>query len=176
MGERISRQSGRYNMPSFKEILLTVARLWNEDRRSLLNSSTEIKDHLLRSQGIELQQEELTEKALEKAALNIAQAYDWKHGGWGKAPKFPQPMAIEFLLRRGVHGDRLAIETTVHALREMAKGGMYDVVGGGFSRYSTDDFWLVPHFEKMLYDNAQLAQVYLQGYFNQRGQFLPERM
>lgn len=94
----------------------------------------------------------------------MAQNYDWKNGGWGRAPKFPQPMAIEFLLRRAAQGDRLAMDIASHALYAMAKGGMYDVVGGGFARYSTDDRWLVPHFEKMLYDNAQLALVYLHAY------------
>jgi hypothetical protein len=105
--------------------------------------------------------EPLSTATLQEAALVLAQNYDWKHGGWGKAPKFPQPMAIEFLLRRAVQGDKLALDIADHALHAMAKGGMYDVVGGGFARYSTDDRWLVPHFEKMLYDNAQLALVYL---------------
>ena len=101
--------------------------------------------------------------------MALAQSYDWTHGGWGRAPKFPQPMAIEFLLSRAAGGlgrtaDKFALEIAVHALRAMAKGGMYDVVGGGFARYSTDDRWLVPHFEKMLYDNAQLARAYLHAY------------
>ena len=154
----------RYNMPSFRDVLLTVARLWKEDQQRLVSSGQEITNHLLKSQAVGIQSGALKAENLEKAALKLVQTYDWKHGGWGKAPKFPQPMAIEFLLHRSGHGDKLAIETAVHALREMAKGGMYDVVGGGFARYSTDEFWLVPHFEKMLYDNAQLAQTYLHAY------------
>ena len=90
--------------------------------------------------------------------------YDWGYGGWGAAPKFPQPMTIEYLFHRSLTepAQREAIlKTALHALRSMARGGMYDVVGGGFARYSTDNFWRVPHFEKMLYDNAQLALAYL---------------
>ncbi|MFO3796747.1 MAG: thioredoxin domain-containing protein, partial [Anaerolineales bacterium] len=82
----------------------------------------------------------------------MIRAYDWANGGWGGPPKFPQPLAIEFLLRRGIKGNQQALEVSLHALRCMAKGGMYDVVGGGFHRYSVDASWLVPHFEKMLYD------------------------
>ncbi len=85
-------------------------------------------------------------------------------GGWGTAPKFPQPMTIEYLFHRTLSEPtqrETILKTALHALRAMARGGMYDVVGGGFARYSTDNFWRVPHFEKMLYDNAQLALVYL---------------
>jgi uncharacterized protein YyaL (SSP411 family) len=154
----------RYNLPSFREVLLSVARLWKEDQQRLLQSSQEITEHIQKTAQEFSGQEPLTKSTLEEAALALAQNYDWKHGGWGRAPKFPQPMAIEFLLRRAVRGDRLALDIASHALSAMAKGGMYDVVGGGFARYSTDDLWLVPHFEKMLYDNAQLALVYLHAY------------
>jgi uncharacterized protein YyaL (SSP411 family) len=154
----------RYNMPSFKEILLTVSRLWKDDREQLLRSGAEITNHLIKNQSAQLKEEGLTPDILNQASFRLAQSYDWKHGGWGQAPKFPQPMAIEFLLRQAVRGDQMAQDIAVHALGEMAKGGMYDVVGGGFARYSTDEDWLVPHFEKMLYDNAQLAGVYLHAY------------
>jgi len=106
-------------------------------------------------------------EALETAAQALLSSYDWSKGGWGQAPKFPQPMTIEFLLRRAV-GDPSQKEETLklvsHVLHAMARGGMYDVVGGGFARYSVDNDWRVPHFEKMLYDNAQLALAYLHGY------------
>ena len=92
----------------------------------------------------------------------LAQSYDWQHGGWGQAPKFPQPMSLEFLLKRASRGDSLAIDMVNDALKAMSKGGMYDVVGGGFARYSVDEQWLVPHFEKMLYDNALLLKLYSQ--------------
>lgn len=154
----------RYNMPSFREVLLSIARLWRDERDRLLQSSSDITRHLQNSQTLDLTHEPINLAALDQAAFRLAQTYDWQHGGWGKAPKFPQPMAIEFLLRRASRGDQLARDIAIHALDAMSRGGMYDVVGGGFSRYSTDDRWLVPHFEKMLYDNAQLARVYLQAF------------
>src|SRR5207248_7221604 len=91
--------------------------------------------------------------------------FDAQHAGWGRAPKFPQPMTIEFLLRRWVGaGDERAIAMARATLDAMAAGGIHDQLGGGFHRYSTDAIWLVPHFEKMLYDNAQLARVYLDAF------------
>jgi uncharacterized protein len=138
--------------------------MWKEEREKLLKAGSELADHLRGSYALPEGQQPLSEETLEQAAMGLAQSYDWKNGGWGRAPKFPQPMAIEFLLMRAAKGDRLALDIATHALRAMAKGGMYDVVGGGFARYSTDNEWLVPHFEKMLYDNAQLALAYLHGY------------
>lgn len=151
----------RYRMPSFQEVLATVARLWKEDRAQLLGSANEIITHLQQGRQSLPAGPALDPRLLDQAAFRLAQAYDWQHGGWGPAPRFPQPMAIEFLLRRAARGDQLALDVAIHCLERMALGGMYDVVGGGFARYSTDDDWLVPHFEKMLYDNAQLARVYL---------------
>ncbi len=88
-------------------------------------------------------------------------SFDVANGGWGSAPKFPQPIALEFLLRRAAAGDGRAMPIVRRALDGMAAGGIHDQLGGGFARYATDEAWLVPHFEKMLYDNAQLARVYL---------------
>ena len=107
-----------------------------------------------------------TQEHLDAAVKNLLDHYDWGNGGWGSAPKFPQPMAVEFLLRRVARESENwenspILKTSIHALRTMARGGMYDVVGGGFSRYSVDNFWRVPHFEKMLYDNALLTRAYL---------------
>jgi len=154
----------RYRMPSFREVLLSVERVWREDRQKILESSAQITEHIQKSGMQPSQKKELHPAILQDAAMRLGQAYDWNHGGWGQAPKFPQPMAIEFLLRQATRGDKMALDMAIHALKAMAKGGMYDVVGGGFARYSVDDFWLVPHFEKMLYDNAQLALVYLHAY------------
>ena len=154
----------RYNMPAFKEVLLTIARLWAEEREKLLQSSQELSDHLKSKAQFPAGQSELGKGKLSQASQALMKAYDWQNGGWGGAPKFPQPMAIEFLLRQASRGDDRALEMALHALGAMRRGGMYDVVGGGFARYSTDDTWLVPHFEKMLYDNAQLAQAYLYAY------------
>ncbi len=154
----------RYQMPSFPELLEVIARLWREDREQLLASAQKITQHLQTNQSGALPDTPLEQKSLEGASLHLAQDYDWQNGGWGKAPKFPQPMAIEYLLQRAAQGDPLGLDMARHALHAMAQGGLYDVVGGGFARYSTDDNWLVPHFEKMLYDNAQLARVYLHAY------------
>jgi uncharacterized protein len=154
----------RYNMPAFPEILATIARLWADDRDQLLKSSQEIGEHLRSTSQIPSSHVELNMDQIKQASQALTQAYDWKNGGWGGAPKFPQPMSIEFALRQAQRGDVFARDMALHALNAMAQGGMYDVVGGGFARYSTDELWLVPHFEKMLYDNAQLSQVYLQAF------------
>ncbi|MBN2146848.1 MAG: thioredoxin domain-containing protein [Anaerolineales bacterium] len=154
----------RYNMPSFREVLQTIIRLWRDEREQIINSSLEIMRHLEQQNTAALQPLALQANLQDQATLALAQAYDWKHGGWGQAPKFPQPMTIEYLLLRANQGDKMALEMALHALRAMARGGMYDVVGGGFARYSTDNKWLIPHFEKMLYDNAQLALAYLHAY------------
>jgi len=154
----------RYQMPSFREVLLAVHRAWTTDRDKLVQSSQQITDHIRQSQYANNIDLEIKSETLEKAALALTQAYDWKFGGWGGAPKFPQSMAIDFLLRRASQGDQMGLDIARHALDAMARGGMYDVVGGGFARYSTDNQWRVPHFEKMLYDNALLSQVYLHGY------------
>ncbi len=154
----------RYNMPSFREVLLSVHRAWNMERAQILESSDKISDYLKSLSTVEAKPAEINPANLEQAALNLAQAYDWEFGGWGKAPKFPQPMTIEFLLRRAAYGEQFAQDIGVHALLSMARGGMYDLIGGGFARYSTDNEWLIPHFEKMLYDNALLSQVYLHAY------------
>jgi uncharacterized protein YyaL (SSP411 family) len=151
----------RYNMPAFREVLQAVARLWQEDRPRLLQSAQQITQHLQETIQLNPDTAPLDKGIPEQAALNLAQNYDWKYGGWGQAPKFPQPMALEFLLQRASRGDQKVLDVAEHALQAMARGGMYDVIGGGFARYSVDDEWKVPHFEKMLYDNAQLARAYL---------------
>jgi len=154
----------RYNMPSFKEVLRSVIRVWQGDRGSILESADKITQHLQNAAQVSGSTSDLNPGVFDQAMSVLAQGYDWVDGGWGQAPKFPQPMVIEALLRQATRGDEAALAMAEHALTAMAKGGMYDVVGGGFARYSVDDRWLVPHFEKMLYDNAQLAQVYLHAY------------
>ncbi|MGE5223712.1 MAG: thioredoxin domain-containing protein, partial [Omnitrophica WOR_2 bacterium] len=154
----------RYNLPSFRDVLTGISQAWKDNQEELLKSSESIARQLQASDQIGASDQAITKEVLDQAAFTLAQAYDWKHGGWGQAPKFPQPMAIEFLINRASRGDRMALDVAVHALKAMAKGGMYDVVGGGFARYSTDNDWLVPHFEKMLYDNAQLSRAYLHAY------------
>jgi uncharacterized protein len=154
----------RYNMPTFREVLETVQRVWKEDRAQIIASGNKVRQYISQLNYLPASEDELKPDILENAALTLGQAYDWEYGGWGSAPKFPQPQAIEFLLLRAAQGETFACDIAIHALEAMSLGGMYDVVGGGFARYSTDNYWLVPHFEKMLYDNAQLALVYLHGY------------
>ena len=154
----------RYNLPSFREVLTSVHNVWIKDRAQIDQISQQLIAHLQGSMISNESGQQLRHDSSERAAMGLAQSYDWKYGGWGSAPKFPQSMAIEFLLRRASRGDKLALEMASHALLAMCKGGMYDVVGGGFARYSTDNEWRVPHFEKMLYDNALLSQAYLHAY------------
>jgi len=151
----------RHNLPAFREVLETVARLWGTDRAALLSSSENLSRSLQTRPAAQASGIELTPEVLEQATRTIAQSYDWQNGGWGGAPKFPQPMSIEFLLRQGSRGNQTSLDMATNALRSMRRGGMYDILGGGFARYSVDPNWLIPHFEKMLYDNAQLALVYL---------------
>lgn len=154
----------RYQMPSFPELLQAIARLWQEDRQKLLTSAQQLQEHLQTSQIHNQGNAALADELLTQASAHLSETYDWRNGGWGNAPKFPQPMAIEFLLQRASRGNQTPLKIAKHALDSMAQGGMYDVVGGGFARYSTDDRWLTPHFEKMLYDNAQLARAYLHAF------------
>ncbi len=160
----------RYNMPSFRDVLTGIANAWQNERAEIFKVGGQVRDHLQRANLISAKAAlPLTPALLDNAADHLYQSYDWGFGGWGGAPKFPQPMTIEFLLARSTLPDEPEKrqnyrKTAVHALRAMARGGMYDVVGGGFARYSVDNLWRVPHFEKMLYDNAQLALAYLHGY------------
>ena len=151
----------RYNMPSFREILQVLAGAWENEREKAIDSAERITTHIRSQTRLSTYELTLRQEDLNVAAKNLLESYDWGYGGWGDAPKFPQPMTIEFLLRRHIAGDPEALKPAVHVLHAMARGGMYDVVGGGFSRYSTDNFWRVPHFEKMLYDNALLSRAYL---------------
>jgi uncharacterized protein YyaL (SSP411 family) len=152
----------RHNMPSFKDLLLQISRLWKEDRNRLLEISNRLSDHVSNIPSLVPSTEKIESQVLDRATEILFQQYDWKDGGWGTAPKFPQSMLIEFLFRRYHRsGDKLALEMATHTLTNMARGGMYDLIGGGFHRYSVDKQWLVPHFEKMLYDNALLIRSYL---------------
>jgi uncharacterized protein YyaL (SSP411 family) len=152
----------RYNMPAFKDLLMGIARAWQEEPHEIARVSSQVSNHLQAALNSEqVSEAAFTQNDLDSMVKSLNDSYDWGYGGWGGAPKFPQPMTIEFLLRRQVQGNQDALKPAIHALKAMSRGGMYDVVGGGFSRYSVDNFWRVPHFEKMLYDNAQLARAYL---------------
>ena len=152
----------RYSMPSFKQVLTTIAEAWQDRRDELLEGSDRVVTSIERQMEARTPEQALEPRALSQAFQSLRRDFDDAHGGWDGAPKFPQPMAIEFLLR--LHrstGEPDALGMATGALDAMARGGIYDQLGGGFHRYAVDDRWLVPHFEKMLYDNAQLARVYL---------------
>ena len=152
----------RHNLPSFKEVLTAIVRLWQGDRKRALETGLELARHLAAGVPLASSTDHLDPSAIDRTAQVLFQDYDWVHGGWGGAPKFPQASAIEFLLQTHARsGDRLALDMAVHALERMSLGGIYDHVAGGFHRYSVDAGWTVPHFEKMLYDNALLSRAYL---------------
>jgi len=145
----------RHGLPSFKQVLLAVSEAWEQKREDVLRSSAQLSEHIRSGSLLQPSADPLTEDVLAAAQSALAHGFDPVWGGWGRAPKFPPAPVLEFLLRRGEE------TMTRKTLDGMALGGMWDVVGGGFHRYSVDERWLVPHFEKMLYDNALLASVYL---------------
>ena len=152
-------KDSRYGRPAFVDVLREVARLFKEEPAKVEQNRAALLAQLAekaRPQG----KVTIGLKELDGAAKQIGNAFDTVHGGLGGAPKFPQPMILEFLWRAGLRtGDPLFFQTVEHSLVHMCEGGIYDHLGGGFSRYSVDEKWLVPHFEKMLYDNAQLLEL-----------------
>ncbi|MBM4436816.1 MAG: thioredoxin domain-containing protein [Actinobacteria bacterium] len=151
----------RFGMPSFRQVLQAVADAWRQRPAEMRAGAERLLQALQASTG-QTRAEAFQPAALDEAARTLANSHDGQHGGWGTAPKFPQPMALEFLLRRHLAtGERRLLDVAEQTLVKMAGGGVYDQLGGGFHRYSVDAHWLVPHFEKMLYDNSQLARVYL---------------
>ena len=159
--------SDRHGMPSFRRVCEAVSDAWR-DRRAEVEAQSEqltsaLADEILRPGTVD--EIDISPDILDHAYAGIRSQFEPRHGGFGRAPKFPQAMTIDFLcrayVRNGADETRTMITTTLDA---MAAGGIHDQLGGGFARYSTDDFWLVPHFEKMLYDNALLTRAYLHGY------------
>jgi uncharacterized protein YyaL (SSP411 family) len=157
--------SDRYNMPGFPRILASVAEAFRSQPDQVAGTATAMLEELRRV-GLAAQSRELlTDDGLDSAFRRNAANYDRTNGGFGGAPKFPPAMNIEFFLHRHYRtGSTEALEIVEHTARKMAEGGMYDQLGGGFHRYSVDAKWLVPHFEKMLYDNALLSRLYLHLY------------
>jgi uncharacterized protein len=152
----------RHGLPSFRQLLAGVAHAWNEKRDDVARSADELTDVLRRSADVRPAAGALDGGILDRAFHALGARFDARWGGFGGAPKFPQPMNLEFLLRTWHRtGSADALRYADVTLRKMAAGGMYDHVGGGFARYAVDAQWLVPHFEKMLYDNALLARAYL---------------
>jgi uncharacterized protein len=154
----------RHGMPPFRDVLVAVSDLYRDQRASAAGSARRVVDALQSSNEIQPSSEPLTESLLSDAVRGLRHQFDPEWGGFGGAPKFPPAPALEFLFRMHLRGDEQALPMVTKTLDAMAAGGMYDLLGGGFHRYSVDRTWLVPHFEKMLYDNALLASAYLHGW------------
>jgi uncharacterized protein len=152
----------RYGLPSFRQVLEAVSDLYRERRGDVASAARQLVESVRASAELRPSADPLTESLLHGSVRALRREFDPHWGGFGRAPKFPPASTIEFLLRmHSRFGDEEALEMAVATLDGMALGGMYDLVGGGFHRYSVDERWLVPHFEKMLYDNALLVPVYL---------------
>jgi uncharacterized protein YyaL (SSP411 family) len=152
----------RYNMPGFPRVLVGVAEAYRDRRSDIAETSASLLQELQRLSATSGSSQPLDKELLDAAYVGIARSYDPVNGGFGNAPKFPPAMTLEFLLRTYLRtGKTEALQMVRHTTEQMARGGMYDQLGGGFHRYSTDARWLVPHFEKMLYDNALLSRLYL---------------
>src|SRR5258705_1331414 len=166
-----------HSLPAFRQVLAGVAKAWHDERDEVLAAggrmvATLIDQNRQTTSGAGAAGAadgasaapipQPTRELLDTATAAIEASFDATNGGWGRAPKFPQAMTIEYLLRRAVTtGDPRPLAVARRSLDAMADGGIHDQLGGGFHRYATDAIWLVPHFEQMLYDNAQLARVYL---------------
>ncbi|MBI5876388.1 MAG: thioredoxin domain-containing protein [Chloroflexi bacterium] len=155
----------RHGLPSFRQVLESIASAYEKRKETVAQTAAELMQRLQSQAQVQMKREDLNRLILDDAVVSFEQSFDRVHGGFGGAPKFPQPMNLEFILRAH-HRTRYpgALAIVEQTLQGMARGGMYDQIGGGFHRYSVDAQWLVPHFEKMLYDNAQLARVYLHAF------------
>jgi len=153
----------RHGMPAFRDLLEGIVEAWRERRDEVVQQGQRVAAAIARASSVPSSGAALDESVALAASAGLRRTFDGRWGGFGGAPKFPQPMTLEFLLRRAVRGGpdaNEALQSVTTTLDRMAAGGIYDHLGGGFARYSTDERWHVPHFEKMLYDNAQLLQVY----------------
>jgi uncharacterized protein YyaL (SSP411 family) len=148
----------RHGMPSWRQVLLAVADAWDTKREEIRSQGEQMAARLAGGALLRPSEEPMTEAELDEAVAKLRAQFDSVEGGWGGAPKFPAASVIEFLLARG------ETSMALYTLRAMASGGIFDQVAGGFHRYSVDGHWTVPHFEKMLYDNALLARAYLHGH------------
>jgi uncharacterized protein YyaL (SSP411 family) len=166
----------RWGRPGFRTLLLELARLWRESRDRVEEQAERLAGAVASMTAGGEGRGPVSHKLVENAVRSLARQYDPTDGGFGAAPKFPPSMRLELLLRRRTAPDgERGLEMATHTLDRMARGGMYDQVGGGFHRYSVDERWLVPHFEKMLYDNALLARTYALA-FEATGRWYYERI
>jgi len=155
----------RHGLPGFPRVLGAISDAYRDRRDEIVEQGRQLAAHLREQLEVPPGRVDVERRQLDAAAARLRESFDPKHGGFGGAPKFPAPMTLEFLLRswRRNRDDGMLHMVTL-TLDRMADGGIHDQVGGGFARYSTDARWLVPHFEKMLYDNAQLAHAYLEAF------------
>ncbi len=152
----------RYGMPSFEQVLRSVADAYAQRRDQVEDQAERLTNMLRRSATLNPQATDLGVETLDRAVEQLQAYFDDEHGGFGSQPKFPQPMTLDFVMTQYLRtGDLDTLYMAELTLEQMALGGIYDQLGGGFHRYSVDAVWLVPHFEKMLYDNAQLLRTYL---------------
>jgi len=155
----------RFGRSGFPNLLTKLTELWQNDRKAVLDQAKQLTEHVRNQSGPGPGAGELGLDSQRSAVQQLAQSYDTRYGGFGKAPKFPPAQSLELCLRYARRtGDAQALTMLRGTLDGMKAGGMYDQLGGGFARYSTDERWHVPHFEKMLYDNAQLAKLYTEAY------------
>ena len=151
----------RNQMPGFPRVLDAMAGAYRDKKADVLEATSEITGRLAQMSAPQHSDEPLNDELFLAAFNSLAGGFDWENGGFGQAPKFPQPLVMDVVLRQYARtGASLVLEMVETTLEKMARGGMYDQIGGGFARYSTDEKWLVPHFEKMLYDNAMLVSLY----------------
>jgi uncharacterized protein len=162
----------RHGIPGFRDIVMAIEKVWKNEREKIKQTGEQIFEHLQRSASTALPQQELSEEILHNGFRKIRESFDPVNGGFGEAPKFPSPVLFNFLHKYYVRaGKKEASDMTLFTLTKMAHGGIYDHVGGGFHRYATDVNWHVPHFEKMLYDQAQLILSYIDAYLISRNDF-----
>jgi len=155
----------RHNLPGFPEVLRGVVEAYRNHRDDVCKNVEKVKAGLLRVGTPQPSTDPLTDRLFDEAAKSLGQFFDPVHGGFGEGPKFPTVPPLSLLLRQTARTkDASHQELVLLQLRTMAAGGIYDHLGGGFHRYSVDGQWLIPHFEKMLYDNAQLVRIYLDGW------------
>jgi uncharacterized protein YyaL (SSP411 family) len=154
----------RYGMPSFTRVLTAIAELWRERRSEAVTQGSRLLEHIGGLATLGQSNDPISRALLDGAAASFRSTFDAEWGGFGSAPKFPQPMTLDLLMRFGQRGDVDADRMVERTLDAMAAGGMFDQLAGGFARYSVDRMWVVPHFEKMLYDNAQLLRSYARSY------------
>jgi len=155
----------RHGMPAWSQVLQSVSEAYRDRRDDVLQNAATLTQYIQRAQTVGPSDEGLSLDVLQQAYDRVSSQFDWSVGGFGAAPKFPQPLALELVLR--LHrrlGEARARDFAELTLRTMAAGGIFDHLGGGFHRYTVDGAWVVPHFEKMLYDNALLSRVYLQAF------------